>query len=80
MIKPTEKTLIRAITICFKPYLKPEEAMIYCNLEKTQFAKKCEEYGIYKNNSGYFKKEELDTMLSGAPTLIQQKVNAMRKI
>ena len=79
MIKQTEKILMRAIAICFKPYLKPEEAMIYCDLEKTQFAKKCEEFGIYKNNSGYFKREELDAMLSGGPTLIQQKVSSLQK-
>lgn len=72
--------MMKAIAICFKPYLKPEEAMIYCNLEKTQLAKKCEEYGIYKNESGYYKKQELDLMLSDGPTLIQQKVSAMRKM
>jgi len=65
MIKREEQIAMRAIAICFKPFLKPEEALIYCNLGRTQFAKKCEECGIYKNPSGYYKREELDKMLSG---------------
>ena len=68
MIKKDELIAMRAIAICFKPFLKPEEAYIYTNLGHTQFTKKCEEYGIYKNNSGYFKKEDLDKMLSGKST------------
>lgn len=65
MIKRDELITMRAIAICFKPFLKPEEAMIYSNLGRTQFAKKCDEFGIYKNNAGYYKREELDKMLSG---------------
>ena len=65
MIKRDELITMRAIAICFKPFLKPEEAMIYCNLGRTQFAKNCEEFGLYKNNAGYYKREELDKMLSG---------------
>ncbi len=68
MITHKENTVMRAIAICYKPYLKPEEAMIYCNLGRTQLAKKCEEYGIYKNANGYYKKEELDQILAGSPT------------
>lgn len=56
---------MRAIAICFKPFLKPEEAMIYCNLGRTQLAKKCEEAGVYKNGGGYYKKEDLDKMMAG---------------
>lgn len=59
---------MKAISICFKPFLKPEEAMIYCNLGRTQLAKKCEEYGIFKNVNGYYKREDLDLILSGAPS------------
>lgn len=70
MIKRDELLVMKAIAICFKPYLKPEEAMIYCNLGRTQFAKKCEEARVYKNNSGYYKKEELDIMLSGNSVII----------
>ena len=70
MIKRDELIAMRAIAICFKPFLKPEEALIYCNLGRTQFAKKCEEFGIYKNNMGYFEKEDLDRMLSGESSLI----------
>ncbi|GAA3934496.1 hypothetical protein GO495_29985 [Chitinophaga oryziterrae] len=65
MIKRDELITMRAIAICFKPFLKPEEALIYCNLGRTQFAKKCEEAGVYKNNNGYYKREEIDKMLSG---------------
>lgn len=65
MIRKDDLLTIKAIAICFKPFLKPEEALIYCNLARTQFAKNCEEFGVYKNNAGYYKKEDLDRMLSG---------------
>lgn len=68
---------MKAIAICFKPYLKPEEAMIYCNLGRTQLTKKCEEYGIFKNSNGYYKREELDLILSGAPSKFH---NLVKKI
>ena len=70
MIKNDELIAMRAIALCFKPFLKPEEALIYCNLGRTQFAKRCEEFGIYKNNAGYFRREEIDKMLSGESSLI----------
>jgi hypothetical protein len=79
MTKPDEKLVMRAIAICFKPYLKPEEAIIYCNLGRTQFAKNCEEFGIYKNDSGYYSREELDKMLSGAPSLLQEAARKIRR-
>ncbi len=78
MIKRDELIAMRAIVICFKPFLKPEEALIYCNLGRTQFAKKCEEFGLYKNNSGYFKREDLDKMLSGVPSLITEAVSKLK--
>ena len=71
MIKNDEIVVMRAVALCFKPFLKVEEALIYCNLGRTQFAKKCEEYAIYKNSSGYFKKEDLDHFLSGQPPKIK---------
>jgi hypothetical protein len=50
-------------------------SVIYCsNPGRTQLAKKCEEYGIFKNKNGYYKKEELDLILSGGPTLLEEKV------
>jgi hypothetical protein len=64
-VKKEELIVMQAISLCYKPYLKPEEAMIYCNLARTQFARKCEEYGIHKNASGYYKREELNQFLSG---------------
>ena len=60
MIKRDELIAMRAIALCFKPFLKPEEALIYCNLGRTQFAKRCEEFGIYKNEAGYFRREDID--------------------
>ena len=68
MIKRDDLITMRAIALCFKPFLKPEEALIYCNLGRTQFAKNCDEYGVYKNNAGYYKREELDKMMSGDPS------------
>lgn len=65
MIKKDELVVMKAISICFKPFLKTEEALIYCNLGRTQFAKKCNENRVYKNNNGYYKKDELDKMMEG---------------
>ena len=39
-MKKEELIVMKAIALCFKPYLKHEEAMIYCNLERTQFCSK----------------------------------------
>ena len=67
MIKKDNKSVMKAVSICFKPFLKPEEAMIYCNLERTRMAMRLQEYGIYKTASGYYRKEDLDRYLSGEP-------------
>ena len=64
-MKQEEIAVLKAVAICHKPYLKPEEAMIYCNLGHTQLAKKLGALGIYKNASGYYKREDLDLMMSG---------------
>jgi hypothetical protein len=79
MLKKYDKAVMKGIALCFKPYLKPEEAMIYCNLERTRLALKCEEYGIYKNVNGYYKREELDLILSGAETKIAGKLGELEK-
>ncbi|MEO6833687.1 MAG: hypothetical protein ABI378_13760 [Chitinophagaceae bacterium] len=76
MINRDEQLTMRAIAICFKPFLKPEEALIYCNLGRTQFAKKCDENRVYKNNNGYYKKDDIDKMLAGG--MQQLKSNASR--
>lgn len=62
-MKKEELAVMKAIAICYKPYLKPEEAMIYCNLEHSQLAKRLDEYRVYKTNTGYYKKEDLDRMM-----------------
>ena len=66
MIQHEELLTMKAVAICFKPFLKPEEAMIYCNLGRTQLAKKCDENQIYKTTAGYYKKEDLDRMMAGS--------------
>lgn len=78
MLKYNDITVMKAISICFKPYLNPEEAMIYCNLGRTQLTKKCEENGIFKNQNGYFKRADLDVMLSGAPSKIDELVRKIK--
>lgn len=78
MIKRDDLITMKAIALCFKPFLKPEEALIYCNLGRTQFAKNCEEFGIYKNNAGYYKREELDKMLSGEESLLKEAVKNLK--
>jgi hypothetical protein len=52
--------------------------MIYCNLERTQLAKRCEEQCIYKNASGYYKREDLDRMISGTSSPLEEKEKQMR--
>ena len=65
MIQKSDVILIKAIAICYKSFLKPEEALIYCNLGRTQFAKKSAEFLIFKSKSGYYKREDLNRMMSG---------------
>ena len=72
MIRRDDLVTMKAIALCFKPFLKPEEALIYCNLGRTQFAKNCDQFGIYKNNAGYYKREELDKMLSGEESSLRE--------
>ena len=69
---------MKAVALCFKPYLKPEEAMIYCNLGRTQLSKKCDESGVYKNNSGYFKRDDLDRMMSGVSSETEEKIKQIK--
>jgi len=71
MIKREEIIAMRAIALCFNPFLKPEEACIYTNLGRTQFVKKYEAFGVYKNNNGYYKREDIDKMLAGEATLLK---------
>ncbi|MEC5143123.1 hypothetical protein [Chitinophaga sp. 212800010-3] len=65
MVNKDELVVMRAIALCFKPFLKPEEAQVYTNLGKSQLAKKAQEMGVYKNASGYYKREELDCLMNG---------------
>lgn len=65
MNKQEEIAIIKGVSLCYKPYLKPEEAKLYCNLEYTQLNKKLKEFGILKTASGYYKREDLELMMSG---------------
>jgi hypothetical protein len=78
MMKKYDVAVMKAVSICFKQYLKPEEAMIYCDLGRTQLSKKCSQYGIYKNKSGYYKREDLDLIISGAPNPMDEKARQMK--
>lgn len=77
MATSDERILMKAVAICFKPYLKPEEAQIYCNLGRTQLAKRCEEHVVFRNESGYYKREELDMMMSGQASLLSKTSKVM---
>lgn len=77
-MRTDELAVIKAVTICYKPFLKPEEAMIYCNLGHTQLAKRLNEYGIYKNSSGYYKREDLDAMMAGNTASIAEKATRLK--
>jgi len=68
-MKKDDLSIMKAVAICHKPYLKPEEAMIYCNLGHTQLAKKLFESGIFKTSAGYYKREDLDQMMAGGPPI-----------
>ena len=76
-MKKEEFYILKAIAICYKPYLKPEEAMVYCNLAHTQLAKRLSEFGIYKNESGYYKREDLDLMMSGSNAKLQLRASSI---
>ena len=79
-MRKSDLAVIKAVALCFKPALKPEEAMIYCNLEHSQLARKCEEYGIYKNMNGYYKRSDLDRILSGEePLSMNERLKALNE-
>jgi hypothetical protein len=66
-MKREDVLTMKAIALCYKPFLKPWEAMIYCGLQHSAFAERAESVGVYKNESGYFRKTDLDLMMSGVP-------------
>ena len=68
MMKRNDLAVLKAVAICYKPYLKPAEAMLYCGLAHSQLAKRLTEYGVYKTDSGYYKREDLDRMMAGNPS------------
>ena len=77
-MRKSEIVTMKAVAICHKPFLKPEAAMIYCNLGRTQLAKKCDAFGIFKNDSGYYKREDLNAMMAGESAPLLTKSNLLR--
>lgn len=69
--------IMKAIALCFKPYLKPEEAMIYTDLGRTQLLKRLDEFGIQKSSTGYLRREDLHIMMEGAENPL---IEAAKKI
>jgi hypothetical protein len=63
--KRDNSTFVKAVAICYKPFLKPEEAQIYCNLGHTQLIKRMDEAGLYKSAGGYYRRKDLDRMMEG---------------
>jgi hypothetical protein len=66
MIRSKDLVIMKAVALCIKMYLKPEEAMIYCNLGRTQLAKKCDQLKIVKNVAGYYLRSDLDRIFENA--------------
>jgi hypothetical protein len=64
-MKRDEIAVMKAVAICYKPFLKPEEAQIYCNLGHTQLVKRMDEAGLYKTAGGYWRRADLDKMMGG---------------
>jgi hypothetical protein len=66
MIKSKDIPIMKAVALCFKKYLKPEEAMIYCNLGRTQLSKKCDQLKIFKNSAGYYLRDDLNRIFESS--------------
>jgi hypothetical protein len=66
MIKSKDILIMKAVALCLKKYLKPEEAMIYCNLGRAQLAKRCDQLKIFKNSAGYYLRDELDRIFESS--------------
>ena len=64
-MRRNDVAVMKAVVICYKPFLKPEEAMLYCDLEHSQLAKRVKEWGIIKSATGYYKRDDLDRMMAG---------------
>ena len=63
---------MQALTIPHKQYLTVEEAQIYLGCSRNYVTQQAKRYGFYKNSNGYYKRSDLDLILSGAkPVRIQ---------
>jgi len=72
-MKRDDIAVMKAVAICYKPFLKPEEAQIYCNLGHSQLVKRMGEMGCYKTPAGYWRREDLDRMMRGSIGMIVNK-------
>ena len=71
-MKHEDEVIMKAIALCYKPYLKTFEAMLYTGLGRTQLSKRCAEFGIFKTSTGNYKREELDRMSAGSENKIKE--------
>lgn len=79
-VKPEDKIIMKAISICFKPLLTASEGMIFLGLGKSEFYRKLAEYGVKKLPGGiHYSREDLIRIGSTKPTYIQDKVNELSK-
>jgi hypothetical protein len=67
------KAIKEVAIIPFKPYLTNQEVMIYMNRSSSTVHQMLSEYGIYKSETGHYRREHIDEMLAGEPSLIQRK-------
>ena len=78
-MKEEDILILKAIALCHKPYLKPWEAMIYCNLKHSQMARRLEDFGIYKTATGYYRREDLDLMMAGNALSMEEREKRLKK-
>jgi len=76
-MKEFEAIIFKAVVMCNKPFLKPDEAMLYCNLKRSQFLKRCKAFGICKNEGGYYERDALNKMLSGESVPVKHLVRQL---
>jgi hypothetical protein len=64
-MKRDDLAVMKAVALCYKPYLRPREAQLYCGLEHSQLTKRMDDMGLYKTAAGYYRREDLDLMMAG---------------
>jgi hypothetical protein len=77
-MKQEDILVLKAVALCYKPFLKPWEAMVYCNLKHSQLARRLEDFGIYKTPTGYYKREDLDLMMLGISLSLEEREDRLK--